>query len=50
MPVVGNGDVFTLEDSVRMKEYTGVKAAMAARGILENPVGCQTMCIQCDIL
>jgi tRNA-dihydrouridine synthase 4 len=38
VPVVGNGDIFTLQDSLRMKEETGVNAAMSARGLLENPV------------
>jgi tRNA-dihydrouridine synthase 4 len=38
IPVVGNGDIFTLQDSIRMKEETGVNAAMSARGLLENPV------------
>lgn len=38
VPVIGNGDIFTLQDSIRMKEETGVNAAMSARGLLENPV------------
>lgn len=38
VPVVGNGDIYTLQDSIRMKEETGVNAAMSARGLLENPV------------
>lgn len=38
IPVVGNGDIFTLQDSIRMKEETGVNAAMSARGLLANPV------------
>lgn len=38
VPVIGNGDIFTLQDSIRMKEGTGVNAAMSARGLLENPV------------
>lgn len=36
--MIGNGDIFTLQDSVKMKEVTGVNATMSARGLLENPV------------
>ncbi len=37
IPVVGNGDVFTAEDAVRMMDYTGCRFVMIARGAMGNP-------------
>jgi len=37
IPVVGNGDVTTVEDFVRMREHTGCDAVMIGRGALGNP-------------
>lgn len=37
VPVVANGDCFSLEDAHRIAEYTGVDGIMAVRGILANP-------------
>jgi len=37
IPVVGNGDVATLDDAIRMFEETSVDAIMIGRGILGNP-------------
>lgn len=37
IPVIGNGDIFTLEDAIRMKELTEVDGLMAARGVQGNP-------------
>ena len=37
IPVIGNGDVFTPEDSLRMKEITNCDAIMIARGSMGNP-------------
>ncbi|MCX5745706.1 MAG: tRNA dihydrouridine synthase DusB [Proteobacteria bacterium] len=37
IPVVGNGDVLTVEDYRRMRETTGVDAVMIGRGALGNP-------------
>jgi nifR3 family TIM-barrel protein len=37
IPVVGNGDVITVEDYVRMREHTGCDAVMIGRGALGNP-------------
>jgi tRNA-dihydrouridine synthase len=34
---VGNGDVITLEDYIRMREETGCDAVMIGRGALGNP-------------
>ena len=37
VPVVGNGDVITLLDYVRMRTETGCDAVMIGRGALGNP-------------
>jgi tRNA-dihydrouridine synthase B len=37
IPVVGNGDVLTVDDYVRMREETGCDAVMIGRGALGNP-------------
>ncbi|ODV63817.1 tRNA dihydrouridine synthase [Ascoidea rubescens DSM 1968] len=37
VPVVANGDCFSLEDAHRIANDTGVDGVMAVRGILENP-------------
>lgn len=37
IPVIGNGDIFTLDDAIRMKDYTGVDGLMVARGVQGNP-------------
>ena len=37
VPVIGNGDVFSAEDAIRMMEATNCDAVMIARGALGNP-------------
>eukprot|EP00761_Pharyngomonas_kirbyi_P003285 gb/GECH01003289.1/.p1 GENE.gb/GECH01003289.1/~~gb/GECH01003289.1/.p1 ORF type:complete len:326 (+),score=71.35 gb/GECH01003289.1/:1-978(+) len=37
VPIVHNGDVFTLDDAHRLAQETGVDGVMSARGILQNP-------------
>lgn len=37
IPVIGNGDIKTAEDSKKMIEETGCDAIMVARGVLGNP-------------
>lgn len=37
VPVIANGDGFSLEDCHRIAEYTGVDGVMSARGVLRNP-------------
>jgi tRNA-dihydrouridine synthase 4 len=37
MPVVANGDLFTLRDCMNVCEQTGARGVMCARGLLENP-------------
>ena len=37
IPVVGNGDVRTVEDALRMREMTGCQAVSIGRGALANP-------------
>ncbi|CAG8550687.1 11275_t:CDS:2 [Paraglomus brasilianum] len=37
IPVIANGDVFSMEDAQKIQSYTGVDGVMSARGILENP-------------
>ncbi|KAF4553741.1 Dihydrouridine synthase-like protein 3 [Elsinoe fawcettii] len=37
LPMIANGDVYSLQDAKDIVATTGVEGAMAARGILENP-------------
>ncbi|GAA5923292.1 hypothetical protein JCM3775_007494 [Rhodotorula graminis] len=37
VPVVANGDVFSREDGEALREKTGVRGVMSARGLLANP-------------
>lgn len=37
IPVIGNGDIFTLDDAISMKDHTGVDGLMVARGVQGNP-------------
>ncbi|RLV90836.1 tRNA-dihydrouridine [Spathaspora sp. JA1] len=37
IPVIANGDGFSLDDCHRIAKYTGVDGVMSARGVLRNP-------------
>lgn len=37
MPIIANGDLFTLKDCERICEQVKVKGVMVARGLLANP-------------
>lgn len=37
LPIIGNGDIFSASDAIRMFETTGCDGIMLARGIIENP-------------
>ena len=38
VPVIANGDIYTLDNAKVTRETTGVSGVMSARGLLENPV------------
>jgi len=37
IPVIGNGDIHTADDAVRMRDHTGCAAVMIGRGSFGNP-------------
>lgn len=37
LPMLANGDVYSVQDAAKIVAETGVEGVMAARGILENP-------------
>lgn len=37
VPVIANGNIFTLEEAEELQKFTGVNGIMSARGLLENP-------------
>ncbi|SCU90202.1 LAME_0E07492g1_1 [Lachancea meyersii CBS 8951] len=37
VPVIANGDCFTMKDFQKILDYTGVDGVMAVRGLLDNP-------------
>ncbi|SCV04712.1 LANO_0G11892g1_1 [Lachancea nothofagi CBS 11611] len=37
VPVIANGDCFTMQDFQNILDYTGVDGVMAVRGLLDNP-------------
>jgi tRNA-dihydrouridine synthase B len=37
VPVIGNGDIFSVEDATKIKEVTSCDAIMVARGAMGNP-------------
>jgi tRNA-dihydrouridine synthase 4 len=50
IPVVANGDLFTLQDCKSICDKANVRGVMCARGLLENPAlftGCETTPLEC---
>ena len=37
IPVIGNGDIFTVEDAIEKQNYSNVDGVMVARGVRGNP-------------
>lgn len=36
-PVIGNGDIWTVDDGIKMLKTTGVRGVMCGRGVIANP-------------
>ncbi len=37
IPVIGSGDIYTLDDAIEKMEFSGVDGIMVARGVMGNP-------------
>lgn len=49
VPIVANGDAWSLVDSEEIRRKTGVQGVMSARGLLSNPVSRHFMIVEKDL-
>ena len=48
IPVIGNGDIFSVDDALTMMEQTGCDGVMLARGLIDDPFLMEEVCCRLE--